>query len=463
MRFSIGIECKERHDAADDLIPSFRVATEAAVSVTDFQVRPRLHIALIITNLGGGGAERTLLKRADGLINLGHRVDIVMLEPGIRYHQEIPAAARLILSKNASDALKAERGSRIPTAIYRWQGERTSKVGLRDVGRLLQALNWNPLLLPSASMYKKALFVADYVRKETPDCVLPSLPTAKVATLLAKSLLGSFPVVIPVVHNVLEQRHLRTRVRYRALMPHSDQIVTVSEGVRQSIASKAGMPKERITTIYNPVVTPRLVELSREIPDHLWLTGGGPPVILSAGRFNQVKDFPTLIQAFHMLSMVIPVRLILLGEGSQRKNLTALVRKLHLEDRVSMPGWVDNPYAFMARASLFVTSSRKEGLPGVLIEALACGCPCVSTDCPSGPAEILEGGRIGRLVPVADVEALAEAMRLTLEDPPPRTLLLKRAEYFSVENAAVRYERLITETVRNRYDRAQSGDDSESS
>ena len=157
--------------------------------------------------------------------------------------------------------------------------------------------------------------------------------------------------------------------------------------------------------------------------------------------------------------MVTPARLILLGDGSQRKDLTALVRRLDLEDRVSMPGWVDNPYAFMARASLFVTSSRMEGLPGVLIEALACGCPCVSTDCPSGPAEILEGGRIGRLVPIGDVEALAEAMRLTLEDPPPRTLLLKRAEYFSAENSVAMYERLIAETVRDHRDGGRLGNE----
>ena len=431
------------------------------MSVTDHPACTRLHIAFVIPFLAGGGAERVFLKTADGLIGLGHRVDIVLLRPGIRYHQEIPAAARLVLSESASDALEAEEESRIPASVYRWHDGRASKVLLRDAGRLLQALNWHPLSLPNAGMFKNALFVADYVRKETPDCILPSLTKAKVATLLAQSLLGSFPILIPVVHNVLENRRLRDRVRYSILMAHSDQIVSVSEGVRHSVSSKAGVPKERITTIYNPIVSPRLAVLSREVPAHPWLTGGGPPIILSAGRFVQVKDFPTLIRAFHKLSTVTPARLILLGDGSQRKDLTSLVRRLDLDDRVSMPGWVDNPYAFMARASLFATSSRMEGLPNVLIEALACGCPCVSTDCPSGPAEILEGGRIGRLVPVGDVEALAEAMRLTLEDPPPRTLLLKRAEYFSAENSVAMYERLITETVRDRRDGARLGNEFE--
>ena len=415
------------------------------MSVTDHPVSTRLHIALVIPILSGGGTERTVLKTADELIGLGHRVDIVLLRAGIRHHQEIPAAARLVLSESASAALGAEEESRIPASVCRWHVEKAGEGCLRDAFRVLQALNWNPLLFPSADTFKNVLFIADYVRKEIPDCVLPALKGI-VATLLAKSLLGSFPIVIPVVHSVLENR-LRDKGRYRTLMPHSDHIVAASEGVRHSVSAKAGLPKERITTIYNPVVTPRLAVLSRESPPHPWLAGGGATVILSAGRFTRDKDFSTLIRAFQKLSMVTPARLILLGDGSQRNDLTNLVRRLDLEDRVSMPGWVDNPYAFMARASLFATSSRKEGLQNVLIEALACSCPCVSTDCPSGPAEILEGGRIGRLVPVGDVEALAEAMRLTLENPPPSALLLKRAEYFSAENAVAMYERLITEKI----------------
>ena len=141
------------------------------MSVTDHPARTRLHIAFVIPFLAGGGAERVLLKTADGLIGLGHRVDIVLLRPGIRYHQEIPAAARLVLSESASDALEAEEESRIPAAVCRWHVGRAGKVRLRDAGRLLQALNWHPLSLPNAGTYKDTLFVADYVRKETPECV----------------------------------------------------------------------------------------------------------------------------------------------------------------------------------------------------------------------------------------------------------------------------------------------------
>ena len=249
----------------------------------------RLHIAFVITNLGDSGASRILLQTAEGLIGLGHRVDIVLLRPGIRHHQEIPAAARLVLSESASDALEADEESRIPASVCRWHMEKVGKVLLKDAGRLLQALNWHPLSLPTAGMFKSALFVADYVRKETPDCVLPALPNGNVvATLIVKSLLNYLPIVIPVVHSMLENRRLRDRIRYSTLMAHSDHIVAVSEGVRHNVSVKAGLPKERITTIYNPVVTPRLAELSREIPPHPWLTGGGehPSSFPPAGSYG---------------------------------------------------------------------------------------------------------------------------------------------------------------------------------
>ncbi|MCY4489744.1 MAG: glycosyltransferase [Deltaproteobacteria bacterium] len=147
---------------------------------------------------------------------------------------------------------------------------------------------------------------------------------------------------------------------------------------------------------------------------------GGPPVILSAGRLSAQKDYPTLIKAFSRVAEERPCRLIILGEGRRRRRLERLLKNLGLTDRASLPGWVDNPFAFMSRAALFVLSSRYEGLPGVLIQALACGSPCVSTDCPTGPAEILRGGELGPLVPVGDPLPLAEAMTSVLERPRPR-------------------------------------------
>jgi glycosyltransferase involved in cell wall biosynthesis len=161
-------------------------------------------------------------------------------------------------------------------------------------------------------------------------------------------------------------------------------------------------------------------------------------VILGVGRLTPAKDFPTLLRAFARVRQVRAVRLVILGEGELRGTLEALVRDLGLEDSVSLPGFVQNPYAYMARAKLFVLSSAWEGFGSALVEAMACGLPVVSTDC-GGPSEILEGGMYGRLVPVGDPQALAEAILTALVEPPQADLLRARAEDFSVEKIADQY------------------------
>jgi glycosyltransferase involved in cell wall biosynthesis len=170
--------------------------------------------------------------------------------------------------------------------------------------------------------------------------------------------------------------------------------------------------------------------------DHPWFAEGAPPVILGVGKLKPQKDFATLLRAFATLRAGRAARLVILGEGEQRGELEALAQNLGIAADVALPGFVDNPFPYMARASLFVLSSRFEGLPGVLIQALACGCPAVSTDCPSGPAEILEGGRYGPLVPVGDAEGLARAMAETLAAPLSPDILRERAAFFSTERAA---------------------------
>jgi glycosyltransferase involved in cell wall biosynthesis len=171
---------------------------------------------------------------------------------------------------------------------------------------------------------------------------------------------------------------------------------------------------------------------------------------MSAGRLGRAKDFPTLIRAFARVRAARPARLVIFGQGkSEAKTAKSIARLLALAGGfgvaadVALPGFVANPLAYMARAATFALSSINEGLPGVLIQAMACGCPVVSTDCPSGPAEILAGGRYGRLVPPGDDKALAQAILATLEAPPPPALLRERAGYFSVARAVAQYERLM--------------------
>ena len=403
-----------------------------------------MHIALVIPDLGGGGAERSMLTLATGLIRRGHEVDLVLFRTRIHYADELPEDARLFaLSSHRPDRRTAEHAG---DALARLTPVSVTLNPL-DWFRLAGALDWDPRCLPGGLLARQAKAVAAYVAREAPDCVLPSLPRPKIATLLGCTLLDDPPPVVPTVRNVIQYSQ-RQRRQAGHLFRNAAHFICVSRGVSDSLATSVSVPRERITTIYNPVVTGHLRAGMRQHPDHPWLLDGGAPVILAAGRLTAQKDYPTLLRAFARLAARRPCRLIVLGEGECRPELQRLVDDLKLTDSVSMPGWVENPFAFMSRASLFVLSSVHEGLPGVLIQALACGCPCVSTDCPAGPAEVLQEGDLGPLVPVGDEIALADAMARVLDEPPDRQRLKEHGARFSEERAAAAYEDLIGSVVR---------------
>jgi len=194
--------------------------------------------------------------------------------------------------------------------------------------------------------------------------------------------------------------------------------------------------------IYNPVVSPELYEKADAPLEHPWFRSNQPPVILGVGRHYPQKGFDTLLRAFARVRQETPARLVILGEGPERPNLERLASELGVAADVDMPGFDPNPFRYMKRAGVFVLSSRYEGLPNVLIQAMACGCPVVSTDCPNGPAEILDGGRYGALVPVDDVEAMARAIVRALLGqvaPAPADWL----EQFRVEVVAEQYLRVM--------------------
>ncbi len=425
-----------------------------------------MRVAICINDLSGGGAERTCLRMAQGLIARGHELDFLLMRPRIHYPGEVPAGARLfVLDMEPEEKTRKISAHHLERCISPVPEARTiSRV--KDCLRLVHALRWglsswarsgmHPVdsprrmfsALPRGDWPRRARFVASYVSREKPDCVLSSLATCTMATLWATSLLRKFPPVIPTIHNQLGHARNRTRTRYRRLLQYSAHVVAVSDGVRNEVLELTGVSAGKASTIYNPVVTPELDALKQKAPEHPWLTDGGPPVVLAAGRLHKVKDYPTMLRAFHELAKNRELRLVILGEGERREELEACVRLLGLEDRVSLPGWTANPFAFMSRAALFVLSSKREGLGNVLIEALACGCPVVSTDCPYGPSEILEGGRFGPLVPVGDHVALADAMGRVLDNPPDKEMLMRRAAFFSADRAVDAYEKLIVETVR---------------
>lgn len=174
-------------------------------------------------------------------------------------------------------------------------------------------------------------------------------------------------------------------------------------------------------------------------PEHPWYKDKKTPLIIAVGRLSPEKDYKTLLSAYKKVKEQIECRLIILGEGAERTNLLNLANSLDITEYIDLPGFVSNPYAWIARSNLFVLSSRYEGLPTVLIEALACGTPVVSTNCISGPAEILENGKFGDLVPVGDVEALAKAIIHNIRHPRPKDPLMERGNEFSVEVALQAY------------------------
>jgi glycosyltransferase involved in cell wall biosynthesis len=216
-------------------------------------------------------------------------------------------------------------------------------------------------------------------------------------------------------------------------------VIAISDGVAEDVAATAHLPRGKIQTIYNPVVAPDLMTRARAAVQHPWLAPGAWPVVLGVGRLKPAKDFATLIRAFARVRRERGAHLVILGEGEERPALEALARELGVDADVDLPGFVENPQAWMSRASLLALSSRWEGLANVLIEALACGCPVVSTDCPGGPGEVLDRGAFGRLVPVGDHAALADAIRAMLDEPVDRARLRARGASFSIASSARAY------------------------
>jgi glycosyltransferase involved in cell wall biosynthesis len=257
-----------------------------------------------------------------------------------------------------------------------------------------------------------------YLRSARPEAMLTAISHANVVGVWARRLAGVPTRLVVAEHDTLSHVTRQAERRRARVMPYligksyprADGIIAVSSGVADDLATATGIPRESIDVIYNPVVTPEVATASKAVPDHPWLAPGEPPVVVGIGRLAPKKDFVTLLRAFADVRRNVRARLMILGEGPDRAELEGLVRALGLEADVALPGFVGNPYAYLARASLFVLSSRWEGLPTVLIEAMFCGAPVVSTDCPSGPHEILNGGAYGRLVEVGEPAALAQAI-----------------------------------------------------
>jgi len=295
--------------------------------------------------------------------------------------------------------------------------------------------------------------LATLLRQHQPHSLLSAFPHSNVAAMAALAWSGIDCVGVVSEHAPLSQQ-IRNQAnwRYRVLPPlvrwayrRADAVVAVSAGVRDDLQALVG-PGLALHTIANPVLGADDDGVRVGTPLHRWLCDDGLQVVLSVSRLSAEKDIPTLLRAFARLRTGRPaLRLLLAGDGPERAALQALVAELGLGAVVELPGRVQRPRAWMGRAAAFALASRYEGFGNVLVEALASNLPVVATDCPVGPREILDGGRWGRLVPVGDWQALADALGQALQQRGAPAGALAHAAQYTDAAACSAYRRLFAQ------------------
>lgn len=358
----------------------------------------KVKIAIFARAIGGGGAQRAMVRYANGLVARGYEVDLVVLKMRGDFEREVDPRVNVVPLKS----------SRLAFSI---------------------------------------LAIAHYLRTARPHAIMSTEAACNVCTILGRQVSG-VPTRVIIREGLFpsiaqrEDPYLSTRLSYslsRFIYPMADAVVPIAGELADDLAKVARLPREKMHVIaVNPVVTPALIEAADSTPTHPWFADDSVPIILGVGRLDLQKDFATLIKAFAIVQRTKKARLLILGEGPERARLETLVAE-HQLDNVALPGFDSRPYAAMANCGVFVLSSRYEGLPNALIEALACGAPVVSTACPSGPRDVLRDGEYGELVAVGDHEALAAAVLRTLDAPPSRELQRSRGAFYSVENSVDHY------------------------
>lgn len=370
--------------------------------MTDDKEASRQRIALFLPSLAGGGAEKIAITLATGFANRGYPTDLILAKAEGAYLSQVPQNIRVI-DLCASRPLTAVPG------------------------------------------------LAKYLIKEKPTALLSKLTNSNIAALFASQFSHSKTRCIVCEESTLSIDLKGSSYLNKAILPillgylyrRADAVVAVSKGSANDIAHVLGLQAESIHQIYNPIVSKELKAISQKKINHPWLLKKNVPIILGIGRLTPQKDFQTLIQAFSEARKKIPCRLIILGEGEEKAALEQLSKDLNISDDIDFPGFVKNPLAFLSRADLFVLSSRWEGLGNVLVEALAVGTPVISTNCPNGPFEILEGGKYGQLIPMEDSKAMAEAIIKVLSGDFAAAPWEKK-HLFNIDQIVEKYLELLT-------------------
>jgi glycosyltransferase involved in cell wall biosynthesis len=408
-------------------------ATEVAEDRERAPAALEAHLAFLLSDLSGGGVQRIATILAQAFAARGARVDVVVCDPGGEFGPDLPAEVEVV-PLHRCDPLRAR--------LAVWRADHTA-------ARLLA----RPMLSPKHGSATLAYLpsLAEYLRTARPDTLCAATAYLNIEAVLARRLAAVPTRIVLSEHNHFSsgkprkdwrRRHLGRAMRHAYL--EADAIVAVSDGVASDLAETIGIPRAAVTTLYNPTLPPDFATRLAAPIAHPGLFDG-PPVVLTIGRLAYQKDHATLLRAFARLRERRPVRLAIGGKSSPKQvaRVHELAEQLGIRADVEVLGFLPNPGPYMARAAVFVLSSRFEGFPGVLLEALAAGTPVVSTDCPSGPREILDDGVYGPLVEVGDDAGLAEAIARTLDDPPASERLKARAAAFDYDAAIARYEEVL--------------------
>ena len=356
----------------------------------------------MLPDLVPGGAQRVFIDLAESLADAGYKTTAIVAYPSRQEWSFSPATNVIRLSKT-------------------------------------EFCFWSALMLPMLFFRLRKL-----LKNKNPDAVISTLTGMNLFTKLATDYrLRDYPVLIREASTMQNTANLIIRSLKKRLYPKATAIIAVSEGVMNELESCIGLTRSNLHIINNPVNRARLKAASKTSVAHKWLKDKSCPVFISVGRLTEAKDYSTLIRALDLVLQTSPAKLIIVGEGPERPALEHLVYSMKLNDSVDMPGHFDNPYALMARADVFVLSSRWEGFVNVLLEALALGMPIASTDCHSSPREILDNGKYGHLAPPGNPQMLAESMLQALNSPPQSEHQQSRADDYSPDAIYKKYRLLI--------------------